>query len=392
MKSGPHIEARLSDLKVRQLKAAGRYGDGGGLYLVVDPSGAKRWILRTMVKGSRRDIGLGGLSTTSLAEARDKSREYRKVARGGGDPIAKRREERAAGTTFKEVAVATHEAIRDGFRNAKHRAQWISTLENYAYPTLQDRRVNDIGTSDILKVLSPIWLEKAETARRVKQRLHKVFQYAKTAGLRTGDNPVDGVAHGLPRQTDRDTHHKALPFKALPGFMQRLDAVEPSTSRLALKFLILTAARTSEVILARWDEFDLKEKVWTVPADRMKAGRAHRVPLSAPCLALMKTAKEFAGPSLLVFPGQSPKRPMSSMALLALLKRMKTDVTAHGFRSTFRDWAAEQTDYPSEVVEMALAHTVKNKVEAAYRRGDLLDKRVTLMRDWARFAVLNKKV
>jgi integrase len=353
VKSGPHLEAKLSDLKVRQLKTAGRYGDGGGLYLVVDPSGAKRWILRTMVKGARRDIGLGGVSTTSLAEAREKAREYRKVARGGGDPIATRRQERAAGTTFREVAVQTHEAIKDSFSNAKHSAQWLTTLETYAFPTLRDRRINDIGTPDILRVLSPIWLEKPPTASRLMQRLHRVFQYAKAAGLRVGDNPVEGVASGLPKQSGPEGHHDALPFKDLPAFMQKLDAVEPSTSRLALKLVILTAARTSEVLLARWDEFDLAEKVWTVPAERMKARRAHRVPLSTPTLEVLRTAKKYSGNSVFVFPGQAIDKPMSNMAMLNLLKRMKVKVTVHGFRSTFRDWAAEATDYPNEEAAFA---------------------------------------
>lgn len=383
-----HPQNALSAMQVQQRKAPGRYTDGNGLYLVVDPSGAKRWLLRIVVMGRRRDIGLGGLSLVSLAEARALAVEYRKVAREGGDPLAVRRSQRVIVPTFGEAAEAAHLGLKEGFRNAKHADQWINTIRQYANPHIGTRRIDDIGTPDILKVLAPVWLKKPETARRLKQRMHKVFEHAKASGLRSGENPVAGVDSGLPKQTALQEHHVALAFADLPAFMVKLRGQgEHTTSRLALELLILTATRTSEVLLARWDEVDADSEVWTIPAERMKAKRIHRVPLTRRCLELLAVAKQLAAGSQLVFPGMKTDRPMSNMAFLKLLERMKVDVTAHGFRSSFSDWAAESTHYSREVVEMALAHTIKSKVEAAYRRGDLLDKRRPLMGDWETFAL-----
>lgn len=381
-----HPQNALTAMQVQQLKTAGRYTDGNGLYLVVDPSGAKRWLLRTVVMGRRRDIGLGGLSLVSLAEARSLAVEYRKIAREGGDPLSVRRSKRVAVPTFSEAAEAAHGALKEGFRNAKHSDQWINTIKQYAYPHIGSRRIDDIGTPDILKVLAPLWLKKGETARRLKQRIHKVFEHAKASGVRSGENPVAGVDSGLPKQTAVQQHHAALPFAELPDFVEKLHSEgDHTSSRLALELLILTATRTSEVLLARWEEFDLEAKIWTIPAERMKAKRVHRIPLTARSLEILEAAKQLATGSTLVFPGMKRDQSMSNMALLKLLDRMKVDVTAHGFRSSFSDWAAESTHYPREVVEMALAHSIKNKVEAAYRRGDLLDKRLPLMKDWATF-------
>ncbi|MDB5540552.1 MAG: xerC [Devosia sp.] len=383
-----HPQNALSAMRVQQLKTAGRYTDGNGLYLVVDPSGAKRWLLRTVVMGRRRDIGLGGLSLVSLAEARALATEYRKIAREGGDPLSVRRSQRVVVPTFSEAAEAAHGALKEGFRNAKHADQWINTIKQYAYPQIGSRRIDDIGTPDILKVLAPLWLKKSETARRLKQRMHKVFEHAKASGLRSGENPVAGVDSGLPKQMAIQEHHAALPFAELPDFLVKLRSEgEHTSSRLALELLILTATRTSEVLLTRWEEFDIESAIWTIPPERMKVKRVHRVPLTARCLEILAAAKKLAAGSGFVFPGMKVERPLSNMVFLKLLERMKVDVTAHGFRSTFSDWAAERTQYSREVVEMALAHTIKSKVEAAYRRGDLLDKRRPLMADWSKFCL-----
>ena len=254
-------------------------------------------------------------------------------------------------------------------------------------PSLGDLRVDHIDTPAVLKALAPIWLTKPETARRVRQRIGTVLDWAKAAGHRSGDNPVEGVLKGLPKQTDRDTHHAALPYAQVSSFLERLRSCGASESaRLAFELLILTATRTGEVLGATWSEIDLERGLWIIPAKRMKAGREHRVPLAPRCIEILSRAKELAGVSDYVFPSRSPTKPLSNMVLLMTLRRMRIDVTAHGFRSAFRDWASEQTSYPREVCEKALAHTIPNKTEAAYRRGDLLEKRRELMVTWSRFA------
>ena len=380
-----HPDKALSAVKVRRLSQPGRYADGNGLYLVVDPGGAKRWLLRIVVQGRRRDIGLGSVRLTSLAEARDKALAYRKTAREGGDPLVERARAAAVVPTFEDAAGSVFEANRANWRNEKHAAQWLSTLRTYAFPTLGGSRVNQIATPDILRVLAPIWLSKPETARRVRQRLGTVLDWAKAAGFRTGDNPVVGVVKGLPKQTERDQHHAALPYAEVPAFVARLQKVEGELARLAFEFLILTAARTGEVLGATWTEVDEKTCLWVVPASRMKAGRVHRVPLTARSNDILQRARELGGGSKLVFPGRNLEKPMSNMVFLMSLRRMQVASTAHGFRSAFRDWAAEATSFPRELAEMALAHTIESKVEAAYRRGDLLEKRRELMKDWNRF-------
>jgi integrase len=340
-----------------------------------------------MVQGRRRDIGLGSARLVGLAEARETARIARKLAREGGDPIAARRETKAQAPSFEAAARQVYAEHFPGWKNAVHRAQWLQSLSDYAFPILGDVGVDRIATPDILRVLAPIWLTKPETARRVKQRLHAVFDWAKAAGNRSGDNPVDGVAKALPRQAQRAKHHAALAYADLPAFIAALRAAPVSEPvKLGFEFLILTAARTSEALLARWREIDLDAALWTVPAERMKAGRAHRVPLAGRTLELLARARLLAGKSELVFPGRSEARPMSNMVFLMALRRMQRDITAHGFRSTFRDWAAERTHFSREVCEMALAHTIKDKAEAAYRRGDLIDKRRALMEAWAHYA------
>lgn len=386
-KQGKHPEKALSALKIRSLNEPGRYADGNGLYLIVDPSGAKRWMLRTVVQGRRRDIGLGGTSLVPLAEAREKALSYRKCAREGGDPLAEKRRVEAKAPTFSEAARRVFDEHNPSWKNVKHASQWMNTLGQYAFPVIGDMPVNEVDSPHVLRVLSPIWLSKPETARRVRQRIGTVLSWAKAAGYRTGDNPVDGVAKGLPKQRARNEHHAAMPFADVPAFVARLqgDAYHGEITRLALEFLILTATRTGEALGAKWREVDESGQVWTIPADRMKAGRAHRVPLSSRCLEIFGRAKLLGAGSEYLFPGRTITRPLSNMAFNMMLRRMAVPFTVHGFRSSFRDWAAECTNYSREVCEMALAHTVSDKVEAAYRRTDLFDRRRALMEDWNRF-------
>ena len=366
---GKHPEKALTAVGVRQLKQPGRYADGNGLYLVVDPSGAKRWLLRLVVQGRRRDIGLGGAGLVTLAEARERALSYRKTAREGGDPLAERRKAQVVVPTFAEAVEQVHAEHRASWANAKHAQQWRNTLQQYACPQLGARRLDQIDTPDVLRV-----------------RIGTVLDWAKAAGYRSGENPIEGVAKGLPKQGDRDEHHAALPYAQVPSFIAQLRAAEASEgSRLAFEFLILTAARTGEVLGARWDEISVTERLWTVPAIRMKAKREHRVPLSDRSLAILARARELAAGSPFVFPGRSGEKPLSNMVLLMLLRRMELAITAHGFRSSFRDWAGECTSLPREVAEMALAHAVENRVEAAYARSDLLERRRDLMKRWSSF-------
>jgi integrase len=381
---GRHPEKALSAVQVRQIKAAGRYADGNGLYLIVDPSGARRWVLRTVVKGRRRDIGLGGVSLVSLSEAREKAGSYRKVAREGGDPIAEKLKTEVPIPTFSAAAEQVFEEHKGSWRNDKHAAQWITTLRTYAFPVIGSRPVDQIEAPDILRVLGPIWLTKPETARRVRQRMATVLDWAKVAGFRAGENPVHGVTKGLPKQAGKDDHHAALAYGDVPAFIAGLSQADVSeVVRLAFEFLILTASRTNEVLGMKWAEVDEAGRTWAVPAERMKAKRVHRVPLSPRCMEILDRAKQLWGKSTFIFPGRSGDKPLSNMVFLMALRRMNLQATAHGFRSSFRDWAAEQTSFPREVCEMALAHVVENRVEAAYRRSDLFEKRRELMDCWA---------
>ena len=352
-------------------------------------------MLRTIVRGKRCDIGLGAYSTSNgLAEARREAEKLRTIARAGGDPIEARRKKEDV-PTFAEAAATVHGDHSPAWRNQKHRNQWINTLTEYAFPVLGSKRVNDIETSDVLRVLSPIWLAKPETARRVRQRIGAVLDWAKAAGHRSGENPIDGVSRGLPKQSDSKKHHASLPFAKVPGFVEALRASDATaTTKRAFELLILTALRTSEVVSAEWSEIDFEEEVWTIPAARMKAKKAHRVPLTPRMLLLLKQAQgaakqlrakpdEPAAP--FIFPGAKDAKPLSSMAFLMLLRRMEVPVTAHGFRSSFRIWAAEMTSYPREIAELALAHVNQDKTEAAYQRSDLFLKRRKLMEEWTAF-------
>jgi integrase len=354
--------------------------------------------------GKRRDMGLGPFPDVSLADARRRAADHRKQRHEGIDPLdvkaAQRQAQRvsvAKVRTFRECAVEFIEKNRAGWRNAKHRQQWESTLATYVYPTLGELPVSAIDTGLVVQVLDPIWTDKPETASRVRGRIEAVLDAATVRGFRQGPNPAQwkgNLAHVLPApaKVRKVEHHAALPFDEMPAFLAALQTRNGMAAR-ALEFTALTAARTGEALGARWAEIDLEAKVWAVPAARMKAGREHRVPLSDAALAVLGEVQPLAqqrdgrpDPAAPVFPGLRRALPMSNMTMLMLLRRMKRDdLTAHGFRSTFSDWAAERTTYPREVVEMALAHAVGNKVEAAYRRGDLFEKRRQLMEAWAQF-------
>jgi integrase len=382
----------LTALFVRTVTKTGRYADGNGLYLLVDASGNRRWVLRTVIGDKRTDMGLGSTTTRSLKDARAKAAEYRGAARDGRDPIAERRQNKGI-PTFKEAAELVHTSNESTWRNAKHRAQWINTLTEYAFPHIGSKRVDRIETADVLRVLSPIWTTKPETARRVRQRIGTVMDWAKAAGHRKGDNPVLGVREGLPKQTAAKAHHAALAYQDVPAFVTALRESDSGDAvKGAFEFLILNAARTGEVIGATVDEVDVDAGEWTIQASRMKAKRAHRVPLATRSLEIVEKLHNSAvkKSSGFLFAGRD-SAPLSNMVFLMTLRRMKYKVTAHGFRSAFRDWAAETTNFPREVCEAALAHSNKDKVEAAYLRSDLFEQRRALMGQWATFCTTPAK-
>jgi integrase len=387
---------KLTALKISRDLKPGMYADGAGLYLQVTGAGAKSWIFRFSLNGKAREMGLGSLSAVGLADARAKAAECQRLRQDGIDPIEARKARRqqaaleAAKTiTFKEAAASYIGSHKAGWRNGKHASQWENTIATYAEPVLGALSIQAIDTNLVLKVLEPIWKPKPETAGRVRGRIEAILDWAKVRGLRQGENPArwrGHLDHLLPAKSKvrRVKHHAALPYAELPDFIADLRAQEGVAAR-ALEFTILTAARTGDTIGAVWDEVNTSDKVWTVPGERMKAGKEHRVPLSSRALAILRDEREVRT-SDYVFPGGKAGKPLSNMAMTEVLRRMECgDITVHGFRSTFRDWAAERTNFPSEVVEMALAHAVGDKVEAAYRRGDLFEKRRRLMTEWASF-------
>ena len=381
---------KLSALSVKAAKTAGRYQDGRGLMLLVKPSGARSWILRMQVAGRRRDFGLGSLHDVSLAEAREKAMETRKLYRSGVDPVAEKKAAllKLRGIpTFAEAARTVFDEQKSSWKNAKHRSQWISSLEKYANPTIGDTRIDEITGPMIREVLILIWLEKPETARRVRQRIGTVLDWAHAKGYRDAEAPMRLISKGLPKQPKQDNHYAAMPYADIPQFLDGLLSKEPSMGRLALRFVIFTAARSGEVRGATWEEIDLEAKTWTIPGERMKAGREHIVPLSQAALGVLSEAEALrtgrAGEP--IFPGIRGK-PMSDMTLAKVLKTAGVvGATVHGFRSAFRDWAAEMTGTQGDVVEAALAHVNRNRVEAAYRRTNYLEKRRSLMQAWASY-------
>ena len=371
----------LTAARVRTEKRPGRYHDGQGLYLQVDPSGARRWLHRVVIRGKRTDLGLGGWPLVSLNAAREKAMENRRIARVGGDPRTENRDV----PTFAEAAAEVIKLNRPTWKNAKHAAQWSSTLRTYVFPHFGSRLVTEVSGSDVMKALTLIWTAKPETARRVRQRVSSVMKWAIANNYRL-DNPAgDAIEAVLPKTPRFKAHMAALPYADIPA---ALDAIRASTarpaSRLALDFAVLTAARSGEVRAARWEEVSLDSRVWTVPAARMKAGREHRVPLSRRALEVLEEARSLDDGPGLIFPGRSG-RPLSDMTFTALLRRLNIPCVPHGFRSSFRDWAAEQTDAPHAVMEAALAHVVGNSTEAAYFRSDLFERRRTLMDQWAEY-------
>ncbi len=406
----PRKAAGLTATKVEKAKP-GRYGDGNGLYLLVRPDGGRWWLFRYVRAGKMREMGLGrapgrtaDAGAVTLAEARLKAGTLFKLVREGIDPLDQREEKKAEARaavqreavqriTFRSVAekyVAAHEA---SWRNDKHIYQWNQSLGSYVFPHLGDLPVAEVETGHVVAALEPIWTAKPETATRVRGRIEAVLDYAKALGWRTGENPARWRGHLANLMPARKKiaaveHHAALPWQQIGAFMAELRE-RAGTAALALEFTVLTAARTGETLGARWTEIDLTEAVWTVPGTRMKTAREHRVPLTDAALAVLRQAAEMRtsnAADAYVFPGQRPGASLSQMALMMLMRRMgKGDLTVHGFRSAFRDWAAERTSYAREVAEAALAHIVADKVEAAYRRGDLFEKRRRLMDDWSTF-------
>ena len=389
---------KLNVLSVRKLTKPGRYGDGGGLWLQVRSAENRSWLLRYKLRGQSRQMGLGPVELVSLAEARDAALAARKLVFQGIDPIDERkaakmmaRLAKATSYTFEEVAeryVVAHEA---GWHNEKHAKQWRATLKTYVYPTFGNQLVATVDVGLVMRVLKPIWCEKPATASRVRGRVQAVLDYATARGWRSGENPARWRGHLenlLPRKNKvvQVEHHPALPYAEIGEFLEVVRAAEGVSAR-ALEFTVLTAVRTGETIGATWSEIDLEARRWTIPSERMKGGKEHRVPLSKRAVAILTGLFPlWATPKALVFPGGFKGQGLSQMAMVMLLRRLgHTTITVHGFRSSFRHWATEMTGYSHEVVEATLAHTLKDEVEAAYQRSDLFDKRRRLMDDWAAY-------
>jgi integrase len=399
--AGSIVSDKVLQQRIRETAGPAYIKVGTGLLLQVGKSGSTSWILRYKVGGKRREAGLGSYPAVSLATAKQEGERLRLQRNEGADPIEARRQKRAAeraeeaaAVTFKKAAGRYIEAQRAGWRNAKHAWQWTRTLEMFAYPKIGETPVGDITTADVLACLTPIWTTKPETAVRVRNRIELVLDAAAAQGQRDGANPARWRGHLdklLPKRSKvrKVRHQPALAWQEMPTFWPKLTE-SPDTVARAMAFTILTASRTSEVLNARWQEIDLEARLWRVPGDRMKAGRDHTVPLSDPACAILRGQR--GADEDLVFPGRpmgGRSAPLSNMAMLMRLRRIRPGMTVHGFRSTFRDWAAEETSYPRDVAEMALAHVVSDATEAAYRRGDLLEKRRKLMADWAAYITTN---
>jgi integrase len=384
----------LSAVLIKSLSQPGYYGDGTGLYLQISGSGSKSWIFRFSMAGKRREMGLGALHTISLAMARESAQECRRQVAGGIDPIVARDADRTSQAlsaarlkTFDQCAAAYIKSHRASWKSAKHAAQWEATLVAYASPVFGALPVSDVDTDLVMRALRPIWNVKTETAVRLRGRIESILDWATVSRYRQGENPARWRGHlenllANPHKIAPVKNHPALPWSELPAFMERLERCE-GVAVVATRFAILTAARSGEVRGARWAEIDIPEKLWTVPAIRMKAGKEHRVPLSTAAVALLQNLQRKGE---LVFPGRQHDTMLSDMSLTAVLRRLdRGDITVHGFRSTFRDWCAEApgNTFPREVCEHALAHSLPSKVEAAYRRGDLLEKRIVLMQAWS---------
>lgn len=377
----------LSALFVKSVKNPGTYQDGEGLMLLVKPTGTRSWQVRVQVDGKRRDFGLGSAFTVSLADARTKAAAIRATYKTGVDPVAKRRAEKRAQQeipTFKQATESAHAELLTGWRNGKHKRDWASSLQSYAYPHIGDVRIDQLTPAMVRDLLLDIWLAIPVTAKRVRQRIKAVVDWAAAKGY---CKPLDlsGVIKGLPRQPKRDAHFAAMPYSDVPGFLESLANAPESIGRTALQFAILTAARSGEVRGAVWGEFDLDNAIWSIPGERMKAGRPHIVPLSSAAMALLKVAARIGcDPAKPVFPGVRGGA-LSDMTLSKIMRDMKLPFTVHGFRSSFKDWACECTSYPDAVSEAALAHADNDRTRAAYRRTDFLEKRRELMATWGSY-------
>lgn len=392
---------RLTPVAINAKKTPGYYADGNGLYLQVSASGTKSWILRFMLNKRAREMGLGSIADRTLSEAREKAKEYRLLVDEGTDPIHHRQLERERNLqasmqrrTFEQCAVEYRDLHASGWKNAKHASQWINTLTAYAFPVFGNKDISAVNKADILRTLEPIWLTKAETASRVKQRIRAVLDWAAARDYRTGHDPQlwDQVSRSLPKTKDvkKAKHFEACPYSEIYTALQSITHSTASDRvKYAILFTVLTAARSGEVRGATWSEIDFHGKRWVIPAERMKAGREHRIPLSERALEILHILKKTAGKSDLVFPSDKDK-PYSDMTFTMLIRRLGHTFTIHGFRSTFRDWAAEQTAFPREVCEAALAHTSGDATEAAYFRSDLFEKRRQLMEAWATYCATEK--
>jgi integrase len=387
-----HPKNKLTAKQVEGALDPGKYFDGHGLFLRVQPNGQRQWVQRITVRGKRCEIGLGNPALVSLYEARELALHNRRLAVAGGDPIQAKREAQAV-LTFEEAARKVHELHKPTWRNPKHAAQFLSTLETYTFPRIGRLKVGQVNTSDVMAVLTPIWTEKPETAARVKQRIGMVMKWAIAQGWRQ-DNPAENITQALPkRDKSKVAHRKALTFAEVPGCIEAVQASGAGLStKLALEFLVLTACRSGEVRGATWDEIDLgtaatsaTSATWTIPASRMKAKREHRVPLSKRAVDILREAKGLGDGTGLVFPGTKAGKALSDMTLSKLVKELGFDADVHGFRTSFRTWSQERTNFPREVAEAALAHTIKDKAEAAYARSDVFEKRRKMMEAWAGF-------
>lgn len=372
----------LTATGVKAAKRPGRHGDGDGLYLVVHRGGSRSWVVRVQKDGKRRDIGLGSAKKVSLSKAREKAAEVRSQIEAGLDPVAERRK-RVSVPTFREAAALFHSEQKKAWRNTKHADQWLSTLKTYAFPTIGDFRVNSVEASHVRDLLAAIWVEKNQTARRVRQRIATIIDWAVGKGYRDASLQMAIINRALPAVTARAGHHAAMPYADVANFMARLRERE-TWGRLALETAILTAARSGEIRGATWNEVDLEKGLWTIPAERMKGGREHVVPLSAAARRVFARALRLSSGTL-CFEGMKRGKPMSDMTPMKVLRDMGECFTMHGFRSTFKDWASETTGFANELSEAALAHSIQSKTEAAYRRGNLLERRRDLMEAWGSY-------
>jgi len=393
---------QLTALSVKKLSKAGSYADGKGLYLQVSNTGSKAWFYRYEKNGKGRKHGLGSYPTVSLILARQDADACRLLRKNGIDPIEHKKQqaterelEKAKNVTFKECALAYIESHKAGWKNRKHEQQWRNTLETYAYPFIGNLAVQDVDTCQVLKILEPIWFDKTETASRVRQRIENILDWAKVRKYCSGENPALWRGHLnqiLPKRTkvQKVKHFSAMPYADVPEYYRNLRKLDTIAAK-SLAFIILTSSRSSEARGATWEEIDLKKGIWTIPDERMKADRPHRVPLSKEAITILEAVKPFARKDGLIFPGLKQNRAISEAACMKLLKADHPTLTIHGFRSSFRDWCAEMTNYPREVAEAALAHTLKDKVEAAYQRGDIFEKRRKLMDAWSNYCLNGKK-